>query len=47
MKLRIIGFETEIEIKENQVTVLEIENAELFTNVLEKINNKINRDRRK
>ena len=42
MKLRIIGFEQDIEFEENQINILKIENANLLCNILENINDNVN-----
>lgn len=42
MKLRINGFERDIEFNDNNVNVMYIENTSLFTHVIELINNKLN-----
>ena len=42
MKLKINGFENEIEFNEGEVNVLEIENAKCFSHIIEVLNAKIN-----
>lgn len=42
MKLRIIGFEQDIEFEENQINILKIESANLLCNILENINDNVN-----
>ncbi len=42
MKIRIIGFEKDIEFEQNKINILKIENSNLFCNIIENINNNIN-----
>lgn len=42
MKLKINGFENEIDINNEQVNILEIKNAKCFSHILEIINDKVN-----